>query len=77
MRIEEIDPNFKSDSAVNRGDTEFYDVREAPFRIYGLHEAEKPGFFRRMPEETAETVSAGVKALNRHTAGGRVRLTLL
>ncbi len=75
MRIEEIDPNFKSDSMVNREDTVFYDVREAPFRICGLHEAEKPGFFHRMPEETAETVSADVKALNRHTAGGRVRFT--
>lgn len=53
----------------------FYNFKSAPFRIYGLYDAENPERKRcvRMPEEVAETVSEGVKWLNFSTAGGRVR----
>ncbi len=72
MRIEELDKNFAA-SKLNRDDVAFYDIRKAPFRIYGLYNAETDTVFRRMPQNVADTVSEGVAGLNRHTAGGRVR----
>ena len=72
MRIEDIDKNFAA-AAFSRDDVTFYDVRRAPFRIYGLYEPQTEPIFRRMPASVAERVSEGVKGLATHTAGGRVR----
>lgn len=72
MRIEEIDKNFAA-ATFSREDVTFYDVRKAPFRIYGLYAPQTEPVFRRMPEDVAEKVSPGVKGLALHTSGGRVR----
>ncbi len=72
MKIEEIDKNFAT-GAFNRDDVVFYDVRKAPFRIYGLYNPETEPIFRRMPKEVADTVSPGVSYLSTNTSGGRVR----
>lgn len=49
----------------------FYDVKEAPFRIYGVYcDGEK---FRRMPQELGDTLGGWHVSLSRNTAGGRVR----
>jgi len=72
MRIEEIDQNFAS-APLHRTDIQFYDVREAPFRIYGLYNPEEEPVFRRMPQDVADRVNAGVSGLATHTSGGRVR----
>jgi len=49
------------------------DVREAPFRIFGLYDAQRQDVFRRVPEEVARSVSDGVAGLHTNTAGGRIR----
>ena len=51
----------------------FYNVKEAPFAIYGLYDAKSNAPFCRIPEEVAKSVSDGVVYLYRNTAGGRVR----
>ncbi len=69
--ISDIDPNFKVETSLGKEDIRFYDVRTAPFRVYGLMDDGKQ--FRRMPREVAEQVSEGVLQLHSMTAGGRVR----
>ena len=71
MDISKIDKNFKVETKINKGDIKFYDVKQAPFKVYGvIHEN---GKFRRMPETVAKSVSDAVNDLHVHTAGGRVR----
>ena len=60
-------------TALKLDDLKLYDVRENPFRIYGLHEPEKGGNFNRLPDDVAKNVSENVAMLAKHTAGGRVR----
>lgn len=71
MDISKIDKNFKVETNINRADIKFYDVKEEPFKIYGV--SYENGYFRRMPQEVAKTVNEGVEALNTNTAGGRIR----
>ena len=52
----------------------YYDVKKAPFKIYGLDkEALLNGEYRRIPASVAEATSANVVTLSRNTAGGRIR----
>ena len=51
----------------------FHDVREEPFKIYGLYDAYSGERFCRIPPEVAAATSDAVKGLNYNTAGGRVR----
>lgn len=67
--ISKIDKNLAIASAAP-SDTEFYNVRNAPFRFYGLCETTP---FTRLPE--LDEVNDGVKTLRFHTAGGRVRFS--
>ena len=69
--ITDVDSNFKVNTSIEKEDIQFYDVRQAPFRVYGLLDDGKQ--FRRMPKEVAETVNEGVVSLHSMTAGGRVR----
>ena len=71
-RIEEIDRNFDRERIDPAGMC-FYDVRQAPFTLYGLYRPREEGAFRRMPETTARAVSEGVYSLHTHTSGGRIR----
>lgn len=74
MKLDEIDKNLKVVNVVNRTDVQWYDVRQAPFRLYGLHDAENANdSFHRIPPQVAETVNEGVIYLNYNTAGARVR----
>lgn len=69
--ISEIDSNFNVKAQVCRDGMSFYNIDEAPFKIYGIfREGEK---YRRIPEELAKAVSEGVHYLHANTAGGRVR----
>ena len=36
MDISKIDKNFKVETNINRADIKFYDVKEEPFKIYGV-----------------------------------------
>lgn len=57
------------------GGTVFYDVRQAPFEIYGLYGATSEPVFKRLPDEIGQNVNNGVKSLYLDTAGGRVRFS--
>ncbi len=59
-----------------RENIRFYNIKEAPFRIYGLYEPlNETSNFVRVPREVAAATSEGVRSLNNCTAGGRVRFT--
>lgn len=73
--IEELDKNFAKKEIEDKPDTLWYDVRKAPFEIYGLYDPQNEPVFRRMPEDIAASVSKGVRAFAEHTAGGRVRFS--
>ena len=73
MKISEIDKNLAVESGLNLSDVVWFDSKEAPFRVHGLHRAEHDKLFLRIPLETAKATSANVYWLNQHTAGGRIR----
>ncbi len=69
--IEKVDKNFRIESQLNKSDIKYYNVKEKPFKIYGVFYED--GKFRRLPEAVAKSVNDGVYSLHTHTAGGRVR----
>ena len=71
MDISKVDKNFAVQTQIDRKGLHFYDVEEAPFRVYGVKMDD--GRYRRLPEEVALATSAGVHTLHANTAGGRVR----
>lgn len=74
MKIEEIDKNLKVETAIDDKDLVFLDVRQEPFKIYGVMPSDNEyDFYRRMPDDIAKATNDGVHGLNHHTAGGRVR----
>lgn len=75
LKIEDVDKNLKLPTKLDKDDVVFYDVRRAPFEIYGLHSPETAGDFLRMPSEVPEAVSDNLTLLNKSTAGGRVRFS--
>lgn len=70
MRIEKIDNNFTVKSP-DGSQTVFVNVSQPPFKIHGLF-SDKSGYYR-MPYDVADDTNDGVKDLNLHTSGGRVR----
>ena len=74
VRIEDIDKNLVVDTTITEPDIVWFNVRELPFKLYGVMYDEELGCYTRMPQAVAAEISAGVSgALNRCTAGGRVR----
>lgn len=72
--IAELDTNFVVKCDHVDGDTEFYDILQPPFRLYGLIPPnDETPLFHRMPRSIATSVSSGVAELNLHASGGRVR----
>ncbi len=69
--ISVVDSNFKVETSLSEKDIYFIDVKEEPFKIYGIFYED--GKFRRLPENIAQQVSPGVHSLHSYTAGGRVR----
>lgn len=53
--------------------TTWYNVRKAPFSIYGLYNPIESGLFRRLPEDVAQKTSENVWMLSTNTSGGRIR----
>ncbi|MBQ8510745.1 MAG: SGNH/GDSL hydrolase family protein [Clostridia bacterium] len=51
----------------------FYNVKEEPFRVYGLYDIHNQDHYIRIPQSVAAATSDNVKGLNNCTAGGRVR----
>ncbi len=74
FKIEDIDTNFVTDKNFDPTGLKFYNVLEAPFKIYGLIlPDEENKCFLRAPKAVADNTNGGVRELNYHTAGGRVR----
>lgn len=71
-RIEDIDKNFSAETPVFNG-MKGYDVRNAPFSLFGIRLCEKG--YCRMDEKTAQSVNEFISELNYHTSGGRLRFT--
>ena len=68
-----VDKNLCIETSIKKQDISFFDVREAPFEVYGLYDYKNEPEFKRMPDEIGMNVSRGVAALYKNTAGGRVR----
>ncbi len=73
FKIDSVDKNLAISTEVPYKDVRFYDVRKAPFRIYGLYEPQTEPVFKRLPDEVGLNTNEGVKHLYLQTAGGRVR----
>lgn len=73
MRIEEIDKNMAVKSTLGLEDLVWFDIRKAPFEIFGLYHPTEEKQFKRMPDDVASAANEGVANLNLCTAGGRVR----
>ena len=71
MRLEDIDPNFKVDTSIEREGMKFYNAEAEPFRIHGVFR--EGDNFVRLPQAVADSVSPGVSTLASRLAGGRVR----
>ena len=66
-----IDSNFKVNTKLDIKDIRFYDIKQLPFKTYGVFYDE--GKYRRIPEAVAKNVNDGVLGLHANAAGGRVR----
>ncbi len=74
FRLEDIDSNFVTDKTFDPTGLRFYNVLEAPFKVYGLiFPDEENKCYLRAPKHIADNTNGGVAELNYHTAGGRVR----
>ena len=73
MDISKIDKNLKVETTLEEKDIAFYDVRRAPFALYGLYNAQNETAFKRLPDEIGKNTNEGVASLYLNTAGGRVR----
>ena len=63
------------DSNLSGIDATFYDVKDEPFRVYGLYNYKNEPVFKRLPDEIGLNTNPGVAQLYLNTAGGRVRLS--
>ncbi len=70
MRIEDIDKNFKLQGLPEGVELTYFDVREAPFKVWGLMYEDDS--FCRLPDAVAKATNPGVYGLHEHCAGGRV-----
>ena len=64
------DQNYIATAADNE-QTVYFDVSQPPFKVHGLLHDES-GYYR-LPYDVAAAANDGVKGLNLHTAGGRLR----
>lgn len=69
--ISDIDKNFIISQDVFCQDMVLHDCRDDGFSLHGIFY--QNGKYRRMPEEAADGINAGVKELHSNTAGGRIR----
>lgn len=75
LSLDKVDKNFAIPSNIEKDDIAWYSVKNAPFDLYGIYNAQAEEGFRRMPSEVAETVNLGVHNRSYNSAGGRVRFT--
>ncbi|MBQ0083607.1 MAG: SGNH/GDSL hydrolase family protein [Clostridiales bacterium] len=73
MKIEELDKNMAMAKVGEEDDVVWYDVRKAPFKLYGLYNAQTDSYFHRLPENVYKECSERLREIEKHTAGGRIR----
>ncbi len=71
----EVDSNMLKATLDGEVGIIFRDVREAPFRIYGLYNPTTEKVFKRLPDGVGLNVNAGVARHYLCTAGGRARFS--
>lgn len=60
-------------TSIDKADVKFYDVREAPFELYGLYDPVNQPCFCRTPDRVGRAVNEDVYRLSKESVGGRVR----
>lgn len=75
MKIQDVDKRLSVKSVAENAKIRYYDVPNEKFSLYGVYYDTEASRFVRMDNETATSVSEGVKFLNAHTAGGRLRFS--
>lgn len=75
FKIDSVDRNLAISTEIPHADVRFYDIRRAPFQIYGLYRPQTEPVFKRLPDEVSKNTGEGVAHLCLQTAGGRVRFT--
>ncbi len=73
MKLDKIDKNLAVSTEISEKDVAFYDVKQAPFKLYGLYNPKEENVFKRLPSSVAKATSEGVYVLHTNTAGGRLR----
>ena len=70
-----LDKNMVVSKTIGDVEAAWYDVRRAPFKLYGLYQPETEPFFHRLPMDVAMETSEAVYRLSQESAGGRVRFS--
>ena len=70
-----VDEKLFFKTVIKETDVRFYDVRKAPFEVYGLYHYREEPDFKRLPDEIGMNVNDGVAQLYKNTAGGRIRFS--
>jgi len=73
MELDQLDRNFTIKTTVTESDVIFRDVRDTQAGVFGLHDPQIPGPYRRLPREFALRISPAVDTLSCYTSGGRCR----
>lgn len=73
MSNNSVDKNLRVETKIDKPDIKFYDVREEPFKVFGLYNYKNEKKFKRLPDEIGLNTNEGVADLYCRTAGGRVR----
>ncbi len=71
--VGKIDKNLVPQGETNRADAVFYNLREEPFRLYGLYQPREQRPYVRIPTEVTDQVNEGYTWMNRVLAGARAR----
>ncbi len=71
MKLSDVDVNFKVEACIQKDNLTFYNVLEAPFKVYGL--MRENDMFTRLPDKNAREANMDLHYLHCMTAGGRVR----
>ena len=69
------DKRLRVKTTINEPDAVFYDIRKAPFDVYGFYNYTEEPQFKRTPDEVAKNTNRRTGELYLDTSGGRVRFS--
>lgn len=70
--ISQLDKNFAGEEIKYEG-LKTYNIKEQPFKLYGLHKPYEEEGFKRMPHDVAGKMNKQIQSLYLNTSGARVR----